>query len=182
MNTKKKTLAVLFGGHSSEYEVSPPIRRGGVEAVDTERFDLCPSASRKAETGITISAPTAPSPPERGWTIPCSSAPPPSRRAAVRRGFGNSTMASGCCGESILPSPCCMGRTARTARCRGFLSSPVSRSSGAARSPRRSAWTRTARTSSSPLPGSRCRSRSCSKRTRRRRGRRFWIHSPSRCS
>ena len=29
MNTKKKTLAVLFGGHSSEYEVSP-IRRGGV--------------------------------------------------------------------------------------------------------------------------------------------------------
>ena len=37
----------------------------------------------------------------------------------------------------------------------------------------------TARTSSSPLPGSRCRSRSCSKRTRRRRGRRFWIHSPS---
>ena len=39
MNTKKKTLAVLFGGHSSEYEVSLQSAAAVLEAVDTERFD-----------------------------------------------------------------------------------------------------------------------------------------------
>ena len=42
MNTKKKTLAVLFGGHSSEYEVSLQSAAAVLEAVDTERFDPLP--------------------------------------------------------------------------------------------------------------------------------------------
>ena len=42
MNTKKKTLAVLFGGHSSEYEVSLQSAAAVLEAVDTEQFDPLP--------------------------------------------------------------------------------------------------------------------------------------------
>ena len=42
MNTKKKTLAVLFGGHSSEYEVSLQSAAAVLEAGDTERFDPLP--------------------------------------------------------------------------------------------------------------------------------------------
>ncbi len=42
MTTKKKTLAVLFGGHSSEYEVSLQSAAAVLEAVDTERFDPLP--------------------------------------------------------------------------------------------------------------------------------------------
>ena len=42
MTTKKKTLAVLFGGYSSEYEVSLQSAAAVLEAVDAERFDPLP--------------------------------------------------------------------------------------------------------------------------------------------
>ena len=39
---KKKTIVVLFGGRSAEYEVSLQSVRAVLSNIDTERFDIVP--------------------------------------------------------------------------------------------------------------------------------------------
>ena len=57
-NASRK-IAVIFGGHSTEYEVSLQSVSAVLEYIDHDRYEVIRSASQKRGTGITIRASTA---------------------------------------------------------------------------------------------------------------------------
>ena len=86
---------------------------------------LCPSASRKTETGITISAPTAPSPPERSARTGSTRAPvsasayparmiPPFSPGSRIAGSSASPRRSAACASASVTAPGCACKIPRS--------------------------------------------------------------------
>lgn len=138
---QKKTVAVVFGGVSSEYEVSLWSAASIIENIPRDKYEtvllgITREGAWYLYTGSTQAIKTAPG----STTSPISM--PLFRPTRPKRAFGYLMRSARGALRWTVCSRFCTGPTARTAPCRGCLSFRAFRMWGATPFPAPSAWIR----------------------------------------